>query len=1135
MKLSQFIKPNINAARSVNLERDHERMDHVQDYHITVKTLEILRRFADALRGERVTAWSLTGPYGMGKSAFLNYLLALTGSSKNPAVGIALDKLQTVDPAIHAKLISGIRSMVGDKGFFQVYATAAYEPVNNTLARGLQNAVTAASLSGKSKMIEKLKVLGSRRVIESPELYTFFQEVCEQINRPFLIVVDEFGKNLDYMSHYHERGDIFILQQLAEMDKIYLWVCLHQAFDEYAVGLSTVQRREWGKVQGRFEDISFLESTTHMLLLMRNALLRDFQGDVRSRIKDWAERAKIFISKTFIPNQKDLDEETIAELYPLHPVASIALIEFCRRFAQNDRTLLSFMCSGDRLALPAYLDRTELREGGELPTVGLHHLYDYFFKISTTAYINRAESQRWIEIHNMVKNAGSLSNRDQVILKTIGVLNLLSGTLGVTAQAETIAAVIGIAGGGEQEEVKKALEDLVAKGILLYREYAGEYRLWEGSDFNVQRAIQEKKTKLAVGPLEIVLQEYLPLSPLIASRHAYQSGTVRRFECRWMGEESLSTEIAPQKGFDGLFLYSFGTLPQPHLIPKQCRDGRPLLIAYVPSRADLHELALEVAAVRSVLEESPELMHDGVARREVKYRIKVAEQKFREHLLRLYSPASDRVQWYSQGKQIQIHSSKELTAHLSDLCDHYYRGSPRIGNEMVSYQNLSSAAARARRELVEAMATKAAEEQLGLKGFGPEVAIYRSLLLAEGLHVLDKQTDEWRFTLEGKDPRLTGLWKQIDKWVEDAGDQGITVADILSLLQEPPFGMRLGPAPIYICLYILARSDEIAVFQEGIYRPYLTSAEMALILKRPEFFVLKSFVSTEEERKIFAIYRGLITLIQLEEEPGLRNSTMLGVVGPLIRFGDRLPAYTRNTKRISQEAKRVRSVLQTTTEPMRLLFEELPLAVGMDLNENFIADRGQEELRARLRSALKELEEAYPNLNAEVQNTLLQLFKADDLHSLCKAQNELAKPLVDICDEPELRAVLQAFARNCDDPADWVRGIAGIVAKKPIDSWNDQDFMPFAAKLRDYVERMKQLEVLATTNGFLVHKDSQLLSLMTPDGRIRREVVKTVKTQNAEVQEKVSEILALPGDMSRAVLVALAESLVGRSKDGQLR
>jgi hypothetical protein len=38
MKISEFVKPNMEVARSVNLERDAGSIDIVKDYQITEKT-----------------------------------------------------------------------------------------------------------------------------------------------------------------------------------------------------------------------------------------------------------------------------------------------------------------------------------------------------------------------------------------------------------------------------------------------------------------------------------------------------------------------------------------------------------------------------------------------------------------------------------------------------------------------------------------------------------------------------------------------------------------------------------------------------------------------------------------------------------------------------------------------------------------------------------------------------------------------------------------------------------------------------------------------------------------------------------------------------------------------------------------
>ncbi|MGB4504829.1 MAG: hypothetical protein WBI44_08035 [Syntrophaceticus sp.] len=1136
MKLSDLIYPDMNTARSVNLERDQGAIDVISNYRITAKTREVLGRFIDSLQGERVTAWSLTGPYGMGKSAFVNYLMAITGPLDDQISQIAMQKLKENDVDLHRELLNSMSAIVGNEGFFRVFVTAAYEPINYTLARGLQRALASVDLPGITDLSKRLKTIIEKSVIESSVVFGIFQEILHLIGRPMVIVVDEFGKNLEYLAHHYDKGDLFIIQQLAEMDSVYLWVCLHQAFDEYVLGLSTVQSQEWSKIQGRFEDVSFMESTSQMLYLIRKALKQNLEQEQKDRIIKWAEDAKNLIDKSDISSKQQFDVNTIASMYPFHPFTAIALIELCRKFAQNDRTLISFICSGHINALSAYLERTEVDFAKEIPAMGLDYLYDYFFQVNTTTYINRAESQQWLEIHDRINNASyNMPQLARVILKNIGVINLLSlGALGVKASPENIYSIMKYSYNVDRDTVRSLIDHLIANGYLIYREYAGEYRLWEGSDFDVYGAIREKKAKLAIVSIDTILQDYMPLSPVIASRHSYKTGTVRRFERRWLNIEYLTEDLAPKNGYDGLFLYSFGTVAVPSHIPRRCCDGRPLFVAYVPSLSTIHELALEVAAARSVLEESPELAHDSVARKEVKFRIKVAEQQFLEHISQMYLPGSEDVLWYSNGEQIGIHNNRELSTNLSDLFDSYYNKCPFIRNEMISYENLSNVAVRARRELVEAMATRAGEEQLGFKGFGPEVAVYRSLLLSEGLHLWDEETGCWRLSLEGNDHRLRYVWEEISECITNAGDEGITVADIIRVLREPPFGMRQGPAPIYISLYLLVKSDEVAVFRERAYQPYLTAADMALMLKRPELFTLKQFTSTNVQREVFDIYQSILSTAQIEDGPGLRNATMLGVVGPLIKFVNGLPAYARQTRDISREAQLVRSAILNSVDPMDLLFNELPEAVEIDLNK--IERNGclsGDILQKRLCSALLELDQAYRCLNVKVQETILNVFGHKNLQELYDTQRERIAPLVDICDDIGLKSVLQAFAREYQDPAEWVRGIAGIVVKKPMDSWSDKDFILFASKLRDYVDRIQQLETLVSVNGHLIKKDTKLFSIMTSDGKVKREVIKTANTQHDKIQGIVSEIMALPKDESMAVLAAVAEKIFKGDSNGQ--
>ena len=81
-----------------------------------------------------------------------------------------------------------------------------------------------------------------------------------------IIVLDEFGKNLESFKEKPSESDLFILQQLAELaqssnrHKLVVLTLKHLAFNEYANDLDQGPRRELAKVQGRFEEVMFIEN-----------------------------------------------------------------------------------------------------------------------------------------------------------------------------------------------------------------------------------------------------------------------------------------------------------------------------------------------------------------------------------------------------------------------------------------------------------------------------------------------------------------------------------------------------------------------------------------------------------------------------------------------------------------------------------------------------------------------------------------------------------------------------------------------------------------------------------------------------------------------------------------------------------
>jgi hypothetical protein len=62
-------------------------------------------------------------------------------------------------------------------------------------------------------------------------------------------------------------------------------------------------------------------------------------------------------------------------------------------------------------------------------------------------------------------------------------------------------------------------------------------------------------------------------------------------------------------------------------------------------------------------------------------------------------------------------------------------------------------------------------------------------------------------------------------------------------------------------------------------------------------------------------------------------------------------------------------------------------------------------------------------------------------------------------------------------------------------------------------------------NGRLIAENTRLLSVMTPDGVVKREILKTANTGDDEIQGILKAIMELPEDKYRAVVAALVEKI----------
>lgn len=1153
-RLADIVRVEHRSARSVNLEQELLSASPLAGFVVGEQVLDGVRRLLAACEPAPVTrAWSITGPYGAGKSSFAHFACALFGAADEPAEAAARGLLENEDHAL-AERLADARNRLGAarRGFVLAVSTAEREPAVSTLARALHHGADLYWGGRRGRRPDVLHRLQAATVgIQSGEhpdphfVLTALEDLIAVA--PVMLVVDELGKALEYAAGTSREGDLYVLQQIAERFSSTevmagCFVALqHQAFEDYATGLSPTRRREWRKIQGRFEDVAFTGGSSHGANLIGGSLRLEAPPRSVATAMRRATRELLRVAPEVKPVLDALG--TVPAGYPLHPTVVPALSELAGRFGQHDRSIMAFLTSDAPDALPAFVRQTTV--GKQPPFLRLPEVYDYFVDGAASLATVGEEAAKLREIRGRVSEAAStLTVLELRCLKSIGVLNLVADGAFRASDPLISQAICGPEGtDGDAGATTAALRTLRSRGLVTYRDFAGEYRVWQGSDFDVVGEIAERREQLAAdvavqGPPIREIEKALPPRSMVARRHSQRVEMLRYFEVLYEAKVPREPPACSSADSDGLLLYVFAQSDASALPPAATADGRPLLVVHTIHLPEVLDAVLDAAASQHLLEATEDLQ-DVVARAEIRHRAALSQAVLTERVEAIVDPARTGVDCYAGSTRVPISTRRQLSEILSRLCDETYSRSPVIKNEMLNRRELTSQGAKTRRELIERMFADGSTAGLGISGFGPDRAMYESVLAASGLHC--ERDGRLTFGPPQKDSGLAPGWDAINAFLDAANDAPATVADLYAYLMAPPYGMKEGPIPILLAAALLHRADDIFVFEDGSFLPRLGPEHFERLVKTPDRFAVKRASRLGVQAGVF---RGLQDLVGPQAAPlptGVRNQTTLAVVRPLISLLHALPDYSRKTKTVSRTAQRVRAALAMTAEPDELLFSALPQAC----DEPPIGDdsrRGDEFVPA-LKAALDELAGAYDQLLERIGNALRSAFDTrGPRHALREELRTRARHLVDHVIDRRLRSFLLVASGEELEDREWLEAVATVLAQKPPASWIDADLAVFESATIEVAQPFRRLELLhlqmaaVQQEGFTARR----LTLTEADGTEASQLIWLEESRASALEhvldQALAEASAIAGsEAAEGMLALLAQRVVGEQKEGEPR
>jgi hypothetical protein len=1124
MKLANAIEIKSRFSSSINLERDTAK-GSLSGYIPTGRALDVVRRLAHGVADSSLgRSISITGPHGGGKSSLAVFIDCLVSPRSSKEYKDAIQLLKEFDAELANYWIESSKKLTSSSaGFYKAVATANREPIIVSLLRALQRA-TEEKTGPNSALHRKINALDIEGDIDPHTILSLVKELASV--KPIIFVVDEFGKNLEAYVDSPAKGDPYILQALSELGQgsealpIFIITLQHLSFDEYVQGTTVAQRREWAKIQGRFQDIPFIESALQSRRLVASVFTQK-DSSIKIRYKKWLEAHKALIDESGLGDIAKSSDTLSA--FPLDPLTLAVLPPLCSRYGQNERTLFSFLASKEKSSVASYMVEKEFSKTGELEFVGLDRVYDYFLESASTLLSTSTTASRWLEIETRIRDAQGLTVEEMKVLKSIGILNLISSGGALRATKSVLKLTLAdttLSFAQLEKKANRILEKLEHKGLVVYRAFADEFRIWQGSDFDLRAAVEIARKSISQTPLHKLLNEVSGLGPVVAARVSQDKGVLRVFS-QVFADLSKDTSFITQidEHIDGVVVFS--TSADSDLKNLDFELFKKPIVVLIPQDLELlHDIALEVTAIHQVLNQSTEQGLDWVARKELIERFVVVKQKLQEVTSTAWLSSS---QWFCVAPKFQkLDSAKGLSSALSAVTDLVYSRTPRVSNEMIARRELTSQGAKARRTLLDSIRTSSNEEAFGITGFGPDRAIYEAVFRSTGLHAYTK-SGGWQIK-RPTDPLWAEIWDVINNSIDGATKERVSISEIQNHLARAPYGLKDGVLPLLSFAVLTSRRNDLAIYEHGSLILDLDDAVLERLAKNPANFTLRNYAAKSKSRSIY--------LNEIVNAFGISNAdtedTFIQIVKALYREMYSLNPYAKNTKAaLSTESVRIRQAFLTALEPDRLLFEQIPQIIGFSpiYPETKLTASEASSAAKSIAKYFRELKSSYPRLLEVIRKSIAEATSTNsELVSMRKQLQGQAANLEGRVLDKSLHSFVVAIQRDELSNQEWLENLAMVtLGGTPARSWNDEDINLFSVKIYEISGALKRLQALLYDR--LSKNETPFeairITLTHPDGSEEVDVVSITEQEKHQIA----------GVMS--VVTEQLESMFGSSSAGK--
>lgn len=974
---------------STNIVRDKSKQI---DYVVTPNTKEIFDRIFINNYGAN-KSFNLIGNYGTGKSTFL----------------WALEKNLNKEKIFFSDLNSKADSFI-DYEFIKIIGDS--DSLLNALSKELK-------LKGAIDNSKVIIALEKRRV------------KAEKSKKGVVLVIDEFGKFLEYAAKNKSTDELFLIQQISEwanddLNETYFIITLHQNFSNYGNDLSNQDKLEWEKVKGRFVDLVFNEPV-EQLIYFASKKLKAFS--IPKRIEsDFFKLLKLIQASKLVSHNKLMNEELSNSLYPLDWLSSNVLVNSLQRYGQNERSLFSFLNDDTDYSVK------KLKED----FYSVSNVYDYLVN-SLSSEINSSVNPhraQWLTTFRALERAELVFDKDYLkaseVIKTIGLVNIFS-KVGGLFDKDFIINYFNLTKG---YEVKAILDKLESAGVIRFYKHSNKINFLEGTDIDLEQELivisKEINPDFSIGN-EIKTLVDLPV--LLVKRYSFETGTRRFFEYRVF---DTYKELNQADGvLDGYINLVFDDLNIQD-IKKKSKDYTSNIFVLYKNSSHIRNEVLLILKFDKLLEKH----------QDDKNALKLLNSEREFHLQQLENLVINQLfnnnknVWINNGKIESIVSKHKLYEWLTEICYKIYQKTPVFNNELINKQFLSAPINTARKSLFRSLLDYDHLENLDFveDKFPPQKAIYISLLKETGIHKKNEKLDYYELSKPNGKSDLYNLWNESEAFLNSSLSNKKNLLEFYELLESSPYKLKKGFVDFWIPIFLIAKKEDYALFHiNGGFVPFITEDTLDLIHKKPQDFLIKSYDVSGLKVNLLESYKELVQIGESNSKG--TQSTFLSIFGNFLRFQRGLNNYTIKTEKLSSKAIKLREAIMASKDPEDALFNLFPSALGF----HSLAIKEDIEVlnsfTSHIQDAIREIRNAYDELLNRIEKVIIDSFYCSSKEfEIYKDEIRMKTNELNPATLGKVQNIFyQRLISPLDDRISWIKSIADVALGKGLEEMLDEE------------------------------------------------------------------------------------------------